>query len=390
MAVSKTIEMHSLTKDMEKAGQKVFSLCVGEPDYQPPLEVLRATREAADNGLTKYTAVTGDIELRQAICNDLLKRKNVSYKPEEIVVANGAKQSVIQALLSIVSPGDGVLIAAPYWPSYPDMVKICGGIPIVINSKPENNYIFSAPEQGPFYKKNLNIKVLIFCNPCNPTGTVTNKENLLEMVEVLKEFNVITISDEIYERLTYDEEHVSLASLPGMMERTVTINGFSKSHSMTGYRIGYSASPIGVAKAISKLQSQITSCASSIGQQAALSALNEVSDSWMEDRIEELKEKRDLALSLIRSIPHVDCPTPQGAFYVMPEVKAYFGKKTASGHSVDNAHELCLELLRDQQVALVSGDAFGAPNCVRISYAASKELISESINRLKLFLESLV
>jgi aspartate/methionine/tyrosine aminotransferase len=231
---------------------------------------------------------------------------------------------------------------------------------------------------------------MIFCNPSNPTGAVADKHNLEQMADVLKDFpKVLILSDEIYERLTYDVPHVSVASLPGMYDRTVTVNGFSKSHSMTGFRIGYSAGPLTVAKATGKLQSQMTSCASSIGQQAALAALKETSPSWIVDRVKELKGKRDLALSLVATIPSVTCPVPNGAFYIMPDVKSYYGKKTPAGRSVKDSHELCLELLREEQVALVSGDAFGAPDTIRISYAASPELITESISRLKKFLLSL-
>ena len=391
MTTSKTIEIHSLTKDMESKGQQVFSLCVGEPDYQPPAEVLKATSAAAEQGMTKYTAVTGDAKLRKAIAADLTARKGTPYSPEQIVVANGAKQSVIQTLLSVVSPGDGVIIPAPYWPSYPDMVKMCGAEPVVVKTSASNGYILSGKDlRYALESSKKKISCLIFCNPSNPTGGVANKQQLDEIASVLRDFpDVIVVADEIYERLVYDINHTSFASLEGMYDRTVVINGFSKSHSMTGYRIGYSASALDIAKAVGKLQSQMTSCASSVGQEAARVALTEVGEGWIVDRVKELKAKRDLAYQLLLSIPHLTCPKPDGAFYLLPDVSHYYGRKTTTGTVVNDSHTLCLELLRFQQVALVSGDAFGDDRCIRLSYAASEELITNSINRLGDFLNSL-
>eukprot|EP00597_Dinobryon_sp_UTEXLB2267_P011183 CAMPEP_0170129878 /NCGR_PEP_ID=MMETSP0020_2-20130122/22172_1 /TAXON_ID=98059 /ORGANISM="Dinobryon sp., Strain UTEXLB2267" /LENGTH=338 /DNA_ID=CAMNT_0010364361 /DNA_START=143 /DNA_END=1156 /DNA_ORIENTATION=+ len=338
MALSKTIEIHSITKKLEREGQKIYSLCVGEPDYQPPQEVIDATYAAAKQGLTKYTGVAGELSLRQAIAGDLSKRKGTPYSPDQIVVSNGAKQAVLQALMAVVSPGDKVIIPAPYWTSYPDMVKMCGGIPVALPTLASNNYELTAD--------------------CS-------------RIERLPEGG--GAADEIYERLTYDGvPHTSMAAIDHMFERTITINGFSKSHSMTGYRIGYSASPTAIATAISKIQSQITSCASSISQHAATVALATSSDSsWMSLRVAELQAKRDLAYSLLTQIPHVTCPLPSGAFYLLPDVSHYYGKAFIQGDGsqtiIRNGHELCLALLKEQQVALVSGDAFGVDECIRIS-----------------------
>lgn len=345
--------------------------------------------------------------MRKAICKDLSTRKQTTYTPEQIVVANGAKQAVIQALLCIVKPGDEVILPKPYWPSYPDMVKLCYSKPVYTPSTAADSYLLSPTVLRSTLESNPNVKCIILCNPSNPTGAVYNKEQLQGLAKVLLDFpSVIVIADEIYERLTYDVPHVSFASIDGMYDRTVVINGFSKSHSMTGYRIGYSASPVDIAKAIGKLQSQLTSCASSIGQEAARVALTTVDDKWMSERVHELQKKRDLAYNLLKEIPHVTCPKPNGAFYLLPDISHYYNKKTASGmyyvcislltHSftlvgtlVKDSHTLCLELLRNEQVALVSGDAFGADECLRISYAASEELITTSIRRLKSFLLSL-
>lgn len=390
MAISKTIEIHSLTKEMERAGKVVYSLCVGEPDYQPPEQVIAATATAAQLGLTKYTAVNGDGELRAAIAADLKLRKGTEYTAEQIVVSNGAKQSVLQALLAVVCPGDDVLVPSPYWPSYPDMVKMCQAAPVDVGTKSSNGYALTGKELRDAITAHPKTSCIILCNPSNPTGCVMTKPQLEELAKVLLDFPKVTIiADEIYERLTYDIAHVSFASLPGMLSRTVTINGFSKSHSMTGYRIGYAAAPLYIAKACGKLQSQMTSCASSIAQYSATVALKDVEQGWMDDRVRELRDKRNLAFALIKEIPNANVAMPNGAFYIMPDVSAYYGTVTPDGHEVTNSHELCLELLRCEQVALVSGDAFGAPDCIRLSYAASTELITESILRLKRFLLSL-
>lgn len=398
LEISKTIEIHALTKAMEKNNEKVFSLCVGEPDYEPPIGVIEAIAKAAKIGKTKYTSVTGEVSLRNAIANDLNSRKGLienKYSADSIVVANGAKQAVVQALMTVVSPNERVIIPAPYWTSYPDMVKICQGIPLVITTSVSNNYILTGSELRSALESNPNVSCIILCNPSNPTGSVATKEQQLELAKVLEDYPDITvISDEIYDRLTYDNhKHVSFASLPNMFERTITINGFSKSHSMTGFRIGYSASNNAIAKEIGKLQSQLTSCASSVSQYAAEQALQDDKDpsnSWHSDRLKELEAKRDFAYKMLLDIPHVTCPKPIGAFYLLPDISYYFNKKTAKNQNkVTNSHELCLEFLRDEKVAVVSGDAFGAPNCLRLSYATSLEVIEESLKRLKSFLLSL-
>lgn len=306
-------------------------------------------------------------------------------------MSNGAKQAVIQALMSVVCPGDDVLIPAPYWPSYPDMVKMCNARPVSVRTMAKDGYVLTATSLREALQSNPKTSCIILCNPSNPTGGVADVENLKSLATVLRDYPQVTvISDEIYERLTYDVPHASFASMSDMMHRTITINGFSKSHSMTGYRISYSASSLPVAQAIAKIQSQMTSCASSIGQDAAKVALLDVKEAWMSDRVKELKEKRDLAFSLLMTIPDITCPCPDGAFYLLPDVSKYYNKKTADGKAITNSHDLCFELLRSQGVALVSGDAFGCDECIRLSYAASKELITDSITRLRSFLISLV
>ena len=390
VSVSKTIEIHALTKEMESSGKEVFSLCVGEPDYQPPPEVISAIIEGATKGNTKYTAVTGTVDLREAIADDLEKRKGVKYGVDQIVVSGGAKQSIIQALLCLVKPGESVLIPSPYWTSYPDMVKICNAKPVVVETIPQEGYALTAEALRAVLENNPSTSAIIICNPSNPTGCVMNQGQLEALAGVLRDFPKVTvIADEIYEHLTYGVEHTSFAALPGMIDRTVVINGFSKSHSMTGLRVGYAAAPLHVAKACGKLQSQLTSCASSIGQYAAAKALRSMSKDWLPARVRELEGKRELMYRLLLDIPGLECPKPDGAFYMLPDVSKYFGGSTSSGTKVSNANDFCIELLREEGVALVPGEAFGADKCVRLSYAASEELIKESLRRLAKFVASL-
>lgn len=273
------------------------------------------------------------------------------------------------------------------------MVKMCGGKPIIVPTYPENSYTLR-PEELEKTLQNNDIKVIILCDPSNPTGCVSSKNALVEIAKILEKYpDVAIISDEIYERLVYDNtEHTSFATIPNMFDRTITINGFSKSYSMTGYRIGYAAGPTNVIKAINKIQSQITSCASSIGQYAALKALSDENlEDWMASKINELKIKRDLAYNLLLQIPNIKCPKPTGAFYLLPDVSYYYGKTlpNSNNEKLLSAQQLCVELLKSEQVALVPGEAFGADNCIRISYAASENVILESMTRLKNFLLSL-
>jgi aspartate/methionine/tyrosine aminotransferase len=390
VSVSKTIEIHALTKEMESAGMEVFSLCVGEPDYQPPPEVITAISEAAKKGNTKYTAVTGTADLREAIADDLEKRKGVKYGADQIVVSSGAKQSIIQALLCVVRPGESVLIPSPYWTSYPDMAKICNAEPLIIETSPQDGYALSSETLRTALENNPTISAVIMCNPSNPTGCVMSREQQAALAEVLMDFPKVTIiSDEIYEHLTYSVDHTSFASLPGMLDRTVVVNGFSKSHSMTGLRVGYAAAPLHVARACGKLQSQLTSCASSIGQYAATKALRSISEEWLPARVRELDGKRELMYRQLLDIPGFKCPKPDGAFYMLPDVSMYFGMSTPNGAEISNANDFCIALLREEGVALVPGEAFGANKCVRLSYAASEDLINESLRRLTRFVASL-
>jgi aspartate/methionine/tyrosine aminotransferase len=387
---SKTVEIFSLVKQMESEGEVVTSLCVGEPDFDPPIEVMTAATQAMMEGQTRYTAVTGTLELRTAIANDLHQRRGVTYNPNtEIVVGNGAKQCVYQGLLATCGPGDEVIIPAPYWPSYPEMTLLVGATPIILDTAVEDGYLINPTALDVCLQTHPNVKVLILCNPSNPTGGVHSIQLLTQIANVLQKYpKVLILADEIYERLVYtttatanNGKFTSFASLPNMFHRTITINGFSKSHAMTGFRLGYLAAPARYAKAASVLQGQITSCASSVSQAAGVAALTQVNESWLENNVEIMKVKRDYVLRELATMDGVKVAVPpDGAFYVLPDVSMYYNGDDT---------RLCLDLLKEKKLALVPGESFGAPGTVRMSYATSMEELEVAMTKLREFLEGL-
>ena len=368
---------------MEADGESVTSLCVGEPDFAPPSCVLDAATNAMRAGQTRYTAVTGTIELRKAIAEDLKERKGVEYNPiTEIVVGNGAKQCVYQGLLAACGAGDEVIVPAPYWPSYPEMALLVGAKPVILETSVDDGYLINPDLLEKCLADHPKAKVLMLCNPSNPTGGVHSTQLLQQIAQVLESYpNVVILADEIYERLVYtdDGQCTAFASLPGMRERTITVNGFSKSHAMTGFRLGYLAAPERYAKATSVLQGQITSCASSVSQAAGVAALKEVDESWLTNNAIIMKEKRDYVLAELAKMEGVSVSVPpNGAFYVLPDVSEYYdGDDT----------QLCLDLLKEKKLALVPGESFGAPGTVRISYATSMDELEVAMTKLREFLE---
>eukprot|EP00978_Attheya_sp_CCMP212_P018184 scaffold49463_cov47-Attheya_sp.AAC.1 len=379
--ISKTVEIFSLVKEMEASGIEVTSLCVGEPDFDPPQAVLDAAVAAVTSGETRYTAVTGTAALRGAICDDLQRRKGVTYAPEHIVVGNGAKQCVYQGVLATCGPGDAVIIPAPYWPSYPEMVALAGATPLILQTQQKDGYLVDPASLRTMLETHTNAKLLIFCNPSNPTGGVHSRERLEEIAAVLRDFpRVAILADEIYERLVYGEnaECPCFAGMPGMWERTMTVNGFSKAYAMTGLRLGYMAAPPRFAKAVTTIQSQLTSCASSIGQAAGVAALTKVTDAELDQNVAIMQGKRDYVISELKKMPNVELAVPpNGAFYVLPDVSAYYnGDDTA----------LCLDLLKQQRLAIVPGSSFGAPGTIRLSYATSMEELQTAMSKLATFL----
>jgi len=388
---SGTVAIFSKVSDMKSRGEVVNgALCVGQPDFPPPPEAIEATAEAVRKGLTSYTGVSGTLELRTAICEYYSQYKKVDYKPDEVLVACGGKQAIFQAMVALCQPGDEVIVPAPYWTSYPDIVKISGATPVIMETTAASGY---AIEPGPLEAiLKPCTRMIIVCNPSNPTGCIMQRARLEAIADVLRkpEFrHVLVMSDEIYERICYDgSEHVAFAALDGMKERTLTINGFSKAYSMTGYRLGYLAAPKPIVQAATKLQSQITSCAGSMCQYAGIAALKSPM-SYVDGKVVELQEKRDKALALLAQIPEVTCPKPGGAFYLFPCVAAYIGRAKPNGEVVQDATQLCLYLLEAFRVALVPGEAFGAPGCIRLSYAATMENITDAITKLGECLKSL-
>lgn len=391
MDESKTVQIFSKVANMKSNGEAVNgALCVGQPDFPPPPAVIEATAEAAKKGLTSYTGVTGTLELRKAVCTYLSEQKHTPYAPEEIMVACGGKQAIYEVMMALCQEGDEVLIPTPYYTSYPDIVKLSGAKPVFVPTSAESGYaLLPGDLEAALTPKT---RMLIICNPSNPTGGAIDRAQLEAIAQVLRKpehSQVYVMSDEIYERICFDGlEHVSFAALEGMRERTLTINGFSKAFAMTGYRLGYLAAPAPIVKAATKLQSQITSCAASISQHAGIAALESPRE-IIDGHVRELQSKRDAALAQLLAIEGVSCPKPGGAFYLLPDISSYFGRKTAAGQAVPDANALCLHLLDEYKVALVPGDAFGAPKCIRISYAATMENINDAITKLGACLQAL-
>ncbi|GMH52454.1 hypothetical protein TrLO_g7801 [Triparma laevis f. longispina] len=377
--LSKTIEVFATVKEMEAAGINVTSLCVGEPDFPPPRAVLDATIAAVEGGETRYTAVTGTAGLRSAIASDLKKRKGLEYADNEILVSNGAKQSVYQGILAFCGPGDEVLIPAPFWPSYPEMVALTGAKPVIVPTTIEDGFLVDPVKLEGYI--NENTKLMIFCNPSNPTGAVHSGALQEEIALVMKKHCQIAIlSDEIYERLVYNDEnpHVSFASIDGMFDRTLTVNGFSKAYAMTGMRLGYVAAPAALLKPCVTIQSQLTSCAGSLSQAGGLAALTKVSETEMEANVKIMKEKRDFVVSRLSAIEGLKYFVPDGAFYILPDVSAWLGGDDT---------EFCLALLKEKALALVPGSSFGADGTVRLSYATSMEELTVAMDKLEQFME---
>lgn len=388
MSPSATLAMTARANELRRQGIPVISLSAGEPDFPTPQPIVNAAIEAlqAGKGFT-YTDNAGLLELRQAISDKFARENQLTYTPQQIICSNGGKQSVSQALMVLCRPGDEVLIPAPYWVSYPEMTILAGGTPVTMPTTVETEYRIT-PEQLE-EAINPNTRVLIFCSPSNPTGSVYTRAEMEALADVLRRHpHVWVISDELYEHVVFDAEHVSFASLDGMLERTVTINGLSKAYAMTGWRLGYAAAPLEVVKAMDKVQSQTTSNPNHIAQIAGIAAF-QMDMEPIQEMVTAFRERRDRVLEQLLSIPGVACPKPEGAFYLFPDVSAYFGKKTQDGQVLQNANDLCLYLLSDAHVAAVPGEGFGDPKGLRISYATSLEKLLQATERMKTSLAKL-
>jgi aspartate aminotransferase len=386
LSVSQTLAMAQKSRELKAKGIDIISLSLGEPDFNTPDYVKEAAKKAIDENYSKYPPVPGYTDLREAISKKFKEENGINYSPEQIIVSAGAKHSLINVILSIVNPGDEVIILAPYWVSYYDQIIIAEGKPVIIEAKLENDFKIR-PEQleDAITSKT---RLIIFNSPSNPTGMVYDRNEMEKIARVVeKHEGVFIISDEIYEHIIFTGEHVSLASFDFINNRVITVNGVSKAYAMTGWRIGYIGAPLWITKACIKLQGQFTSGVCSIAQRAALAALLGKSDSCQMMKTAFLR-RRDLICGLLKEVKGIKVRIPQGAFYVMPDISYYFGKSDGVT-KITNSDELALFLLNKAQVATVGGDAFGAPECLRISYATSDELLIEAVKRIKEALELL-
>lgn len=386
MEESATIAMSQKSRELKAEGLDVISLSLGEPDFNTPEFIKDAAIQGMKDNYTKYTPVPGYEDLRQAISNKFKRDNNLDYPINQIVVSTGAKQSIANVVLSMVNNGDEVIIPAPYWVSYIEIVKVSEGIPVAISAGIENDFkITGAQLESAITKKT---KMVIFSTPCNPTGSVYNKEELRDLADVLVRYpHIVVIADEIYEHINFGTKHESLAQFADIKEQVVTINGVSKAWAMTGWRLGYIGASKEIAAACSKIQGQFTSGTSSITQRAAIAAMN-ADPIVLVDMIAAFKSRRTLVLDALNQIEGVITNVPGGAFYVFPDVSYFYGK-SYNGRTVNNGSDLALYILDEALVALVTGEAFGDPNCIRISYAASEETLIEAMKRVKDALEKL-
>lgn len=380
LAPSATLAMSQKSGEMKAAGIDVINLSVGEPDFETPDHIKKAAKKAIDDNWTKYSPVPGYADLKEAVAAKLKNENGLDYKASEILVSNGAKQAVCNAVMALVDDGDEVIVPAPYWVSYPQMVLLAGGTPVHIPARYDQNFkITPAQLEAAITPKT---RMLILCSPSNPTGSVYSKEELKALAEViLKHEDLYVLADEIYEHINYVGRHESIAQFPGMKERSIIINGVSKAYAMTGWRIGYMAAPEWIIKGCNKLQGQYTSGPCSVSQKAAVEAYV-ASQDCVEDMRKAFERRRDLIVSLVKEIPGLEVNSPDGAFYVFPKCKSYLGK-TDGERVIKDTNDFAMYLLEVGHVATVGGDAFGDPECFRMSYATSDDNIREAMRRIK-------
>lgn len=387
LAPSATLAMSQKSGEMKAQGIDVINMSVGEPDFSTPDHIKAAGKSAIDNNFSTYSPVPGYADLRQAVSDKLKRENGLDYSPSEILVSNGAKQSVCNTVMALVNDGEEVIIPAPYWVSYPQMALLAGGKPVFIDATFEQNFKIT-PEQleAAITPKT---RMLILCSPSNPTGSVYTREELKALAEVIKKHDdMFVLADEIYEHINYVGKHESIAQFEGMKERTIIVNGVSKAYAMTGWRIGYIAAPEWIVKGCNKLQGQYTSGPCSISQKAAVEAYV-ASQDCVETMRQAFEKRRDLIVKLAKDIPGLEVNVPNGAFYLFPKCSSFFGKKTEDGKVIANSTDLAMYLLEVGHVATVGGDAFGSPECFRMSYATSDENIVEAMSRIKTVLAKL-
>lgn len=380
LSPSATLAMSQRSSELKAQGVDIINMSVGEPDFATPDHIKQAAKQAIDDNYTKYSPVPGYPALKKAIVEKLKKENHLDYTADQIIVSNGAKQSVCNTIMALISKGDEVIIPAPYWVSYPQMVLMADGTPIFVEAKIEQDFKIT-PKQ---LEQTINdkTKMLILCSPCNPTGSVYTQKEMEGLAEVFRKHpQVYIICDEIYEHINYTGNHASLASCEGMKERCIVVNGVSKAYAMTGWRIGFIAAPLDIAKACNKLQGQYTSGPCSVSQMAAVAAYNMPQD-CVEEMRKAFERRKNLIVKLAKEVPGFEVNDPQGAFYLFPKCSYYFGKSDGT-HTIKNSTDFALYLLEVGHVATVGGDAFGSPECFRMSYATSDENITEALKRIK-------
>jgi aspartate aminotransferase len=380
LSTSQTLAMAALARELKAQGKDIISLSLGEPDFNTPDFVKEAAKKAIDENYSTYTPVDGYVELKEAICKKFKRDNNLDYKPANIVVSTGAKQSLYNIAQVMLNEGDEVILPAPYWVSYFEIIKLSGGVPVEVPTSIDNDFKITAAQLEKAITPKT--KMVWYSSPCNPSGSVYNREELEALAKVLEKYpNIYVVSDEIYEHINFSGTFCSIASIPGMLERTITVNGVAKAFAMTGWRIGYIGAPEFIAKACTKIQGQVTSGANSIAQRATIAAV-EADPKVLNYMVEAFHRRRDLVVGLIQEIPGLKINVPEGAFYVFPDVSSFFGK-TLRGTKIENATDFSMYLLAEANVATVTGEAFGNPDCIRFSYATSEELLTEAMRRIK-------
>lgn len=380
LAVSQTLAMAALARELKAQGKDIISLSLGEPDFNTPDFIKEAAKQAIDDNYSAYPPVDGYVDLKEAICTKFKRDNNLDYKPSQIVVSTGAKQALYNVAQVMLNEGDEVVLPAPYWVSYYEIIKLSGGVPVEVPTSVETQFKMT-PEQleAAITPKT---KMMWFSSPCNPSGSVYSRSELEALAEVLKKYPAIyVVSDEIYEHINYTGDYCSIGAIPGMENNTITVNGVAKAFAMTGWRIGYIGAPEFIAKACTKMQGQVTSGANSIAQRATKAAV-EANPSAIQYMVDAFKNRRALVYQLLSEIPGFKLTMPEGAFYFFPDVSFYFGK-TLRGTLIKDANDFAMYLLAEANVATVTGDAFGNPNCIRLSYATSEDLLTEAMRRIK-------
>jgi aspartate aminotransferase len=376
---SATLAMARLSRELAQQGHPIVSLSLGEPDFNTPEFIKDAAKKALDDNITHYPPVNGIAEVRKAIAEKFQRDNGLSYTADQIVISTGAKQAIANTIYALVNPGDEVVMPSPFWVSYAEMVRLVGGIPIMLPATVEHDFKITAAQLEQAI--NSKTKLIIYSSPCNPTGSVYSREELAAFAEViLRKEELYVISDEIYEHINFSGKTASIAAIPGMMDRTITVNGVSKAFAMTGWRIGFIGAPKWIADACNKMQGQITSGANSIAQMATKAAM-EADPEVIAPMIETFRKRRDLVYTLLSEIPGLKLNKPEGAFYFFPDVSSYFGKRNGDV-VIHNATDLSMYLLKTEHVAVVTGDAFGDADCIRISYAAAEETLKEALKRI--------